>query len=1050
MDEKRIFPLQSPQVVVVEASAGSGKTYTLAKRYLQLLLCSGEDSGRPASLRSILAITFTNKATFEMKGRIIELLKKLSLDAFSERSEENDILRVLNMDKQKASEKALQVMDELIRNYNFFQVQTIDSFINSLLLGCALNINRSASFSIKRQYRDYLSYCFDMVLDKAASDKEIALFLEEFLDHYLFVENRQGWFPRQDILFLIGSLFSISNKYGKSFETSSQKSRELIRSKRSIFNDIKELLACMPAGVNGKAVRSIERFILKDNQFFEFCDIPNSFSYEYPPLNKGKSAPQEFQKKWRRVHKKLSRTVLTESSTVYDPYVHLFNQIIYFLQVVSRKEDILFLEELNRTARLIFDEEGLTVAELYYRLATRFRHYLIDEFQDTSILQWENLFIMVEEALSEGGSLFYVGDKKQAIYRFRGGEAGLFDRVKDKFRNFNVTTATLNKNWRSQRSIVDFNNLIFSRENLKNTLAVSGIKKELASNANMINEILDVFKDSYQKCKENNKYGYVRIERLQEKNQKERDEITREKVLKLIKDLRQRFNYKDIAFLTRDNSEVEIITSWLLESNIPVESEKTLNLKENPLIKELISFLKFLNSPIDDLNFASFVLGDIFLKASNLSRKTVEDFLFEAAKSSKGEKEVYLYIQFREKYPGLWSALLEDFFRNVGFLSPYELTVNIYRSFTVLDNFAYNQAFFMKFLELISEKEEDYIGLGGFLSYLDEAAAEDLYVKVTSSDSVKVLTIHKAKGLEFPVVVVPFLKIEIKAETGGKISNSYIASQDSRYLRILKITKSHRRYSEKLQDIYREAYKRSCIDEFNNIYVALTRPCHELYVFIPKKSGNALNRAASLIPENLKEAGKVRKYEARRKEKGENILKVSPPSYRDWLDFLAEEFGTPAEFLNRKRIEEGDILHFLLSKIEKTSAGGAEEAVGNALDFARDKFPWVENLRPYAGKIKRLVRKTYPFKIFDSPFEIYCEKEIVNEKGNTRRIDRLIVSNEKRKVFLVEYKISMSGITDYHKQVREYISLLQKLYKGFDIRGYILYLDEERLEEVKY
>ncbi|UCD15452.1 MAG: UvrD-helicase domain-containing protein, partial [Candidatus Omnitrophota bacterium] len=207
---------QSSQVCVVQASAGSGKTYALAKRYVGLLINSPVNVEENL-LKNILAITFTNKATVEMKERILELLKRIALDSFSSRGEQEDILSLFTIDKKSAQAKAAYIMDALIRHYNFFQVKTIDSFINALLLGCALQIERSASFKISKDYTEHLCYCFDLVMEEAVVDMQTFEFLEEFLEHYLFVENRKSWFPKEDILTLIKSLFELSNTYGRIF-----------------------------------------------------------------------------------------------------------------------------------------------------------------------------------------------------------------------------------------------------------------------------------------------------------------------------------------------------------------------------------------------------------------------------------------------------------------------------------------------------------------------------------------------------------------------------------------------------------------------------------------------------------------------------------------------------------------------------------------------------------------------------------------------------------------------------------------------------------------
>ena len=181
--------LKFPEVRIVDASAGSGKTYALAERYLELVFASTLEQNT-IFLQEILAITFTNKATNEMKERILEFFKKIALDYSDSRQG-----------------KALKVMDYIIKNYDYFQVQTIDSFIKALITGCSLRLNVSSNFRIEKNYDDYMTYCFDGLLDRSAGSPEVKAKFDGFLDRWLFIENRLGWSPRQDILELMGKLF---------------------------------------------------------------------------------------------------------------------------------------------------------------------------------------------------------------------------------------------------------------------------------------------------------------------------------------------------------------------------------------------------------------------------------------------------------------------------------------------------------------------------------------------------------------------------------------------------------------------------------------------------------------------------------------------------------------------------------------------------------------------------------------------------------------------------------------------------------------------------
>ena len=835
---------QSFQVLIVEASAGSGKTFALAKRFLYLLL-NPQNCDQQVALRSILAITFTNKATVEMKERVLELLKRLALDVFVDKAQEQEILKAVGLSKEEARKRAYNALDEMVRHYNFFSVKTIDSLINALLLGCSLRIDRSASFKIKRSYDDYLLFSLDKIIDQAQGNPELYKLFEDFLQHYLFVENRNGWFPKNDILDLLKSLFRMTNMYGGEFLVYKGKSFQIIGKKKELYLQIQEIIQRLPDGINKRAAQSLESFVVNNKLIFDTGDLPDWLADIEPPMNKDKPAPLAFLKDWKKISREVKELVEAEASLVYNPYVELFNQVIFDFGRDSRRDDVLFLEELNRKANSLFGDDGVTAAELYYRLATRFNHYLIDEFQDTSNLQWDNLEMMVAEALSSGGSLFYVGDKKQAIYRFRGGESGLFEGIKQRFEQYPQSVSLLSNNWRSHKAIVGFNNLVFTRDNLSCMISSSGIAKEMNNDQEKIKEILDVFNGHFQTFQETKDRGYVRVEFLKEENKQDRDKIVKEKFLALLAQLSPRFKYSDITILTGNNNEVELVSGWLIEAGLSVESEKTLDLRLNFQIKGIISFLSFLYSPIDDLAFGSFILNDVFLKAAGFKYQEIADFLFNQGHAAD---KVNVYRAFRKAYPKVWEELIEEFFKTVGFVSVYELVRSIYSRYQVMDNFPFSESFFMKFLELIKLCEEECVGLGEFLMYFfKEQEGNNFYVTTSRHEAIQVLTIHKSKGLEFDVVILPFLSIDIKPDNAGGLKSSYVDDRLSPGLGLLRITKKYRQFSSLLSDIYARAYQKACMDELNKVYVALTRAKYEMYIFIPAKSGNSNNLVKYLI-----------------------------------------------------------------------------------------------------------------------------------------------------------------------------------------------------------
>ncbi len=1045
---KKVTPIRFPSVDVVEASAGSGKTYALAKRYVQLVTYP-HNKTEDAPLKSILAVTFTNKATVEMKQRILEFLKKVALDAFSDTREREDISSSIAVDFGAAQKTAFKVMEDIIGHYNYFQVQTIDSFINTLLSGCAFHLGFASNFRIKEEYRAYLEYSLDRLIDRAGTDKGVSAVFKDFLKYYLFIENKEGWFFKQDILSLIESLYNYTNTYGGAFTNPPLAAKDILKKKKEIIALMGKIRDDAPEGTNRRFITSLDSFLEKNEKAFDIDALSAYFSHQEFPLNKGAKKTSKIARAWNKLREGLGELCLWESFALFKPYIQIFNLASAEFRKIAGAEDVIFLQELNTHARGLIGERGITVPELYYRLATRFRHYLIDEFQDTSRLQWKNIFPMVEEALSSGGSLFYVGDKKQAIFRFRGGDVSLFDSVQGTFKDFNPTQKVLSKNYRSRREIVEFNNDVFSADNLERFMKDSDAsqKEPLGLSESDIAKVQNVFSDSRQEWKKGNTGGYVSVESFDVSNTDARDAFMRERVISLVGELKERFSYGDIAVLVRENKDVKLFSSWLIEEDIPVESEKTLNIREHPLIKELISLLKFLESPIDNLSFASFITGEIFKKVSGVPPDAVRDFLFRLRVRGKREKGIYLYTEFRKAHPEAWRELMENLFKNVGYIPLYELLTTILGRFKVMENFPGYQGFFMRLLELIKEKEEDYPSISGFLEHFDEMGEKDLFVRVSHTDSVTVTTIHKAKGLEFPVVVVPFLELEVTVGSGGAgYRRPYVVRQsEDGTLRLIQLKKKYGLYSAELAAEYKDEYIRSLIDELNGLYVAMTRAKHEMYLFIPKTPGRN-NIARALIPYEVHKRGeRTASGGAERDEKPPMALPCS--RYSDWIGVLKDEFITPSELINRGSLLKGEILHYILSFIGNLAVEDRDMCLKAAEERARSRYPYAEDMGGYMSMVRRLVenKDLEPF-FYVKGGSVFQEREVVDSSGDTKRIDRLIVMPGA--VSIVDYKSARDESERQKAQMAEYMKIVRELYPGPEIKGFLIYLDTLSLEEI--
>lgn len=1039
---------KSPEVCVVEASAGSGKTFALAKRYVQLLLASPSNV---SALKAILAITFTRRAASEVKARILEFLKKIALNSLSP-AERAEIIDPLGLTENEAKSRAFVVMEGLIRNYNFFQVQTIDSFINALLSGCSFKIKLSANFKIKRNSREYIAASLDRLIDRAVDEKDVRQVFSHFLHQYLFIENRSGWFPKKDLLKLMTVLFSQGNSFAREFVPVPLAGEDIFIEKRTILKLMRELRDILPENTHATFAKNFHVFLKDHPDSFDIDDISNSFVNEEFPFTKGKPPGKDVEHCWKVIRRELKNLCEMEATSIFNPYIDVFRLTMDELKALALKEDVLFLEELNKKARSLFDDGLVTVEELYYRLATRFHHYMVDEFQDTSRLQWENLSMMVEEALSTGGSLFYVGDKKQAIYGFRGGDSSLFDEVKEQFADY-VREEVLENNYRSRANIVDFNNWIFSQENLERFIAQKqehdlekNKKNAVSLNNDDLQEVRRVFANAHQNARPGFDGGLVRVELLEGDKKEEREEVSRAKILGLVEDIRQRFVLGDIAILTRNNSEVEDITGWLLEAGIAVESERTSNVQANKTIQEIIALLRFLNSPIDNVNFAQFILGDVFAQASGVKASEWSAFVFGLRSRISTDPSFYIYREFRDRYPELWARFFEDFFKNVGLYPLYEFTVNLIERLGVHQDFPGDRGFVMHFLQVIKKQEKEHGDLTTFLEYFEDPLPEDLYVNVTGREAVRVLTVHKAKGLEFPVVILPALEMEVKVGSGGRDGQqSFIASPAEDGTHLFRLKEKYCQFSPQLRTLYQAEYKNVFLSELNNIYVALTRAAHELYIFIPSKSGSSLNAAQFLIPEDRYGIGKPVEP-AKQKISRADHLELAPAVSRDWIGFLRDEFAD-LSVAHRDARRQGELAHFFLSFVGNLDQAGLEECLRQAMAQAGSAFTAVHDAGAMEKDIRKLVQvpQIKPF-FYTGKDEVFCEREIVDAFGETKRIDRLIVRTNS--VDVIDFKSSKENSEQHHKQVSNYMKLMAQIYPRKKIQGWLIYLDEGSLEKV--
>jgi ATP-dependent exoDNAse (exonuclease V) beta subunit len=352
----------------------------------------------------------------------------------------------------------------------------------------------------------------------------------------------------------------------------------------------------------------------------------------------------------------------------------------------------------------------------------------------------------------------------------------------------------------------------------------------------------------------------------------------------------------------------------------------------------------------------------------------------------------------------------------------------------------------MRFIELMKKEEEEHSSISDFLDFIDEAPEQDLYVDFSGGNAVKLLTIHKAKGLGFEAVILPFLEVST-SKRGNRIN--YVVHHDLKKseLSLLRLDTKYIKFSKKLKNIYHREYLQGFLDELNTLYVSFTRAKEELYIFIPNPATRKLNIAVDLIPETYMLCGKPLYHKAGIGEKGGQILNVPVAAYKDWISFLKEEFIQKSQLEHKQQIENGKFMHSVLSHIYNLQAADLNSVLNQAVEKAKKEHPFYKNIKPCVKTIGALLKDKSVKKMFylDEAI-IFTEKEVINKFGQAKRIDRMIISE--KEVWIIDYKSGEENNLEYVAQIKEYKSLISALYTAQKIRGFLVYIDKIKVEEL--
>jgi len=1050
----------------LKASAGSGKTHELTQHFLELLAHARPLPYTPSCAKTptqtafkahawgdILAVTFTNRAAAEMKERVVRRLKEAALGKHA-------------LPPPWTPALAAGWVQCIIRQYGNLNIRTIDSLLRQMVAAAALELGLPPEFTPVYTSIEAVAPYWDALMERAwQGEGDLRMLVRECCRSLLFHTNHKGFLAGDRIAARFVALLDYALLHGlpervgtntlerafaaltrayaesachmsrvleedglsahKNFVALLDKAPELNTAKLSVYLNKNGVEECLTGASKNKASRRAQ------DAYVRLC------------ADAGALAEQG----------KLVRLALERQ-----PFVDLLSRLMADFAEGQRRQGTLPAILIPKLARRSMEEEESGVSALLCRVSSRLTHILIDEFQDTSRTQWEALRPLALEALAQGGSLTWVGDVKQAVYTWRGGDVALFDAL---LRDPGLLAIvpkpcrdSLDYNWRSREEIVTFNNALFSLlalpDHALNALncLLPDMPSEIIGEA--AGDVSQTFKGARQLMPQDrpaSRGGFVRVCPIEGENAAELETAVREELEQSIGSIAARRAWGEIAILTRSNEQAASAAAWLMEKGVPVLTENSLVLAEHPLVQQSIAFLRFVHNPLDEGAFWELSTAPLCTEWSGLSREVLHAW---AARRVPGD----LYLRFRDEFPEIWATLFAPFF-SCGLMSAYDLLQEFFSRFKIMERFPTGAAFLRRLLEVAHAAEgQGYASLASFLEKWTQGGMEEKLPMPAGMDAVRVMTIHKAKGLEFPVVILPGTHFSLGCdnpltEVTLCLPNAEGMPEETRLL-VPRCKETGTAHYQAIAAAAREM--------LHVLYVAFTRATDELHVFLTKNMSSRQRKTMSavleaLLPETGISIGEEYVQGAPRCTKAAQYLPHAP-SEAGVVDMPTEE-GTgwrPMHWLPRLRIHRaafagtdalrpearGILAHRCLEFLTPTGQAQADAVRAVALglgslrmhlspeqrDSLTDALAWYAALPQALSWMER-----------GSP-----EHSLLDENNALHRVDMLV--DEGDGYTALEYK---SGkVEEGHvPQLRLYLALLERACGG-RARGVLMYLDLRR------
>lgn len=852
------------KLVLCKASAGSGKTYMLTRTYLQIVL--KPDPGQPCNYDRILAVTFTNKATDEMKSRILS-----ALTAISQMEKEEDIVKTEfakdllegnpSWDFTQLVEKAKSALGQILHDYSQFSIMTIDKFFNRIV--------KSFLFELKLQNTSKVSMDTQQALDESIAEmlSEYNQDMNDVLSRWLKdiaaqnLNEGKNWQPENIIKRISGELLKErSTQWNLNYpiEKVEKLYQQFVEIENSFDSAIKDYAKDIIAAVRKSGLE--EGYFSRNsfpNQTKRFLDDPSKEHYTETVKRAIDGANSPFTKAafkkdkggsiesiWLNEIQPLAHQLLTyyqenieekNAVTGFKKYLKPLALLAFVadkMKEYREKNGIMLISDNNTLIEKVV--ENSDVPFLYERIGNKYRYILLDEFQDTSSLQWKNFLPLIVEVLAhaEDCKVLIVGDAKQAIYRWRGGDAQLIQKgvMHDLSRYWEAMGSVdlLENNYRSYKDIVEFNNDFF--EELAQSVDQLIQERYLISEEVTANydAILNLYNEEAKQKHVSENKGYVEVKFFEKPDKNDEEAISveeatfnylKETIARLIND--KGYNQSDIAVLVRKNSEAVAISDLLKSEKYDVVTSDALLFNAHPIIQLLLSTLELMLDPEEDLLQSKLLFQ--YNKVHQIS--SIEDGLLE-----KENRKQYF-----EKH--LKALTVGEVEKQLKALTIYEIVRSLFEILHLRD---FRDVYTEQFLDAVMEYQSGAYqsSIIDFLEWWGRNQNRSVSISL-DLNAIRIDTIHKSKGLSYKVVLIPFFDWEFVASSyflqpilWPEIRDS-MEAEGFQYLPI--------DFNQAKETIYKKDYQDEvilqAIDNLNVAYVALTRAVDKMYIVCPIKFG---------------------------------------------------------------------------------------------------------------------------------------------------------------------------------------------------------------------